>query len=114
MEITYTKKGDYLYPDLYLPEQKQVGMWGRQHGNYLREHRKLTYYSLLTSGKLNEYLVQIDTQASEMYERIIKDFAETEGVTEQLKADDMLLWVQKMNNIAARAREIVYHDLIGV
>jgi len=55
MKITYTKKGDYLYPDLYLPEQKQVGMWGRQHGNYLHEHRKLTYYSLLTSGKLNEY-----------------------------------------------------------
>lgn len=114
MEITYTKKGDYLYPDLYLPEQKKVGMWGRQHGKYLMEHKKLTYCSLLTSGKLNEYLVQTDTQAAEMYERLIKDFTESEGVTEQLKADDMLLWVQKMNNIAARAREIVYHDLIGV
>lgn len=111
---TYTQVGDYLLPDLKLPEEEQqpIGVWGQRHRRYLKEHRRATYTTLLTSGKLNSYLVVIDRQAEEMFSRLVKQMAEAEGVTEQLKADNQMEWVGRMNNIRSRAMEIVNSELI--
>jgi len=111
---TYTQVGDYLLPDLKLPEEEQqpIGVWGRRHTRYLKEHRRTTYAALLTSGKLNSYLADIDRQAEEMFSRLVKQMAEAEGVTEQLKADNQMEWVRRMNNIRNRAMEMVNNDLI--
>lgn len=111
---TYTQVGDYLLPDLKLPEEEQqpIGVWGQCHRRYLKEHRRTTYATLLTSGKLNSYLADIDRQAEEMFLRLVKGLAEKENVTEELKATDQMLWVQKMNNIRNRAMEIVNSELI--
>jgi len=111
---TYTQVGDYFLPDLILPEEetKPVGVWGQRHKHYLKEHKRTTYITLLTSGKLNSYLADIDKQAEEMFSRLVKQMTEREGVTEQLKADNQFEWVQRMNNIRSMAMEIVNTDLI--
>lgn len=111
---TYTQVGDYLLPDLKLPEEDQqpIGVWGQRHRRYLKEHRRATYAILLTSEKLNSYLSDIDRQAEELFSRLVKHMAEVEGVTEQLKADNQMEWVCRMNNIRSRAMEMVNNDLI--
>lgn len=111
---TYTQVGDYLLPDLELPEEEQqpIGVWGQRHWRYLKEHRRATYAALFTSGKLNSYLADIDRQAEEMFSRLVKQMAEREGVTEKLKADNQMEWVARMNNIRRRATEVVNKDII--
>lgn len=111
---TYTQVGDYLLPDLKLPEEEQqpIGVWGRRHRRYLKDHRRATYAALLTGGNLNSYLADIDRQAEEMFSRLVKQMAEVEGVTEQLKADNQMEWVGRMNSIRSRAMEIVNSELI--
>ena len=111
---TYTQVGDYLLPALELPEEEQqpIGLWGQRHRRYLKEHHRATYAMLLTSGKLNSYLADIDRQAEELFSRLVKQMAETEGATEQLKADNQMEWVRRMNNIRNRAMEIVNSELI--
>lgn len=114
MEITYTIQGDYLIPNLTLPEQnnREIGVWGQRHKRYLLNHHKVRYYNLLTSCKLVNYFADIDEQAENMYQLLVKQLAEKEGVTEQLKAENPMLWIQKMNNIQNRANEIVNTELI--
>lgn len=111
---TYTQIGDYLLPDLKLPEEDQqpIGVWGQRHRRYLKEHQRATYATLLTSGKLNSYLADIDRQAEELFSRLVKQMAETEGVTEELKAADPMEWVGRMNNIRNSVMEIVNAELI--
>ena len=107
---TYTKQGDYLLPNLILPAEKEtgyIGVWGQRRLNYLKHHRKVLYYNLLTSGKLHSHLADIEEQAQQLFSRLVKQYAENEGVTEQLKATDQMKWVQKMNNIRSRVTEIV-------
>ena len=114
MEITYTMQGDYLLPNLTLPEQKnkEIGIWGQRHKRYLLNHHKVRYYNLLTSCKLTDYLADINEQAENMCQLLVKQLAEQEGVTEQLKADNQMEWVGRMNNIRSRATEIVNQDII--
>ena len=111
---TYTQVGDYFLPNLELPEeeQKTIGVWGQRHRRYLKEHRRASYATLLTSGKLNGYLSDIDRQAEEMFLRLVKQMAATEGITEKLKVADPMEWVGRMNNIRNRAMEIVNSELI--
>ena len=111
---TYTQVGDYFLPDLKLPEEetKPIGIWGQRHKHYLKEHKRTTYTALLTSGKLNSYLADIDEQAEEMFSRLVNQMAEHEGVSEQLKSGNQLEWAQKMNNIRSRAIEIVNNEII--
>ena len=111
---TYTQVGDYLLPDLKLPEEEQqpIGVWGQRHWRYLKEHHRATYAILLTSGKLNSYLANIDRQAEELFSRLVKQMAEAEGVTETLKAANQMEWVGRMNSIRNRAMEIVNRELI--
>ena len=112
--ISYTLQGDYYLPDLKLPaEEKQpIGVWGQRHLRYIKQHRKAFYTNLLTSGKLNSYLADIDRQSEEMFSRLVKHMAEREGLTEQLKADNQMAWVGRMNNIRSRAMEIINEELI--
>ena len=114
MEITFTMQGDYLIPNLTLPEQKhrEIGVWGQRHKRYLLNHHKVRYYNLLTSCKLTDYLADINEQAENMYQILVKQLAEKESVTEQLKAENPMLWIQQMNNIQNRAREIVNESII--
>ena len=113
---TYTQAGDYLLPNLTIPEeeQKPIGIWGQRHARHLKQHHKILYYNLLTSGKLNAHLAEIDRQAEEMFFRLVKQMAEREGVTEQLKAQNQMEWVRRMNNIRNRAMEIVYTKVIYI
>ena len=112
--LWYELQGDYYIPCLKLPDEEQqpLGVWGQRHLRYIKQHRKVLYLNLLTSGKLNGYLVDIDKQAEDMLFRLVKQMAEREGVTEQLKADNQMEWVARMNNIRSRATEIVNHDII--
>ena len=111
---TYTQVGDYLLPDLKLPEEEQqpIGMWGQRHRRYLKEHRRATYATLLTGGKLNGYLADIDRQAEELFSRLVKQMAEAEGITETLKVANQMEWISRMNNIRNRAMETVNSELI--
>lgn len=111
---TYTQVGEYLLPNLELPEEEQqpIGVWGQRHRYYLKEHRRATYATLLTSGKLDSYLADIDRQAEEIFSRLVKQMTEVGGVTEALKADNPMEWVGRMNNIRNRAMEIVNTELI--
>ena len=111
---TYREENGYLIPNLTLPDEEQVevGVWGQQHLRYIKQHHKVRYVNLLTSGKLNGYLADIDKQAEDMFFRLVKQMAEREGVTEKLKADNQMVWVGRMNNIRSRATEIVNHDII--
>ena len=114
MNGTYTQQGDYYLPDLACPNEKEepIGIWGQRHLRYLKQHRKVLYYNLLTSGKLIDYLVDIDKQAEVMFSQLVKQMAECEDVTEQLKADNQMEWVARMNNIRNRVTEIVNMDFI--
>ena len=98
-KITYTQQGDYLLPDLKLPEQPKVeiGIWGKRHLRYIKNHHPIRYTNLLTSSKLTAYLADIDEEANEMFDRLVKQLAQREGVTEQLKAENQMLWVQRMS-----------------
>ena len=110
---TYTRVGNYLLPNLTLSEEKQsIGIWGQRHARYLKQHHKILYYNLLTSGKLNAHLAGIDRQAEDMFFRLVKQMAEREGVTEQLKAENQMEWVGKMNNILNSALEVINAKLI--
>ncbi len=113
-KITYTQQGDYLLPDLKLPEQPKVeiGIWGKRHLKYIEHYRPILYTNLLTRCELTAYLADIDEQAGDMFFRLVKQLAKQEGVTEQLKADNQIMWVQKMNNIRNRVTEIVNNELI--
>ena len=113
--LWYELQGDYYIPCLELPtekEERHIGVWGPRHRRYLKTHSKALYASLLTSGKLNGYLADIDRQADEMFSRLVKQLSEKEGVTETLKAENQMLWVQKMNNLRNAATEIVSSELI--
>ncbi len=111
---TYTLQGDYYLPNLALPaeENKPIGIWGQRHKRYLQEHKRATYTTLLTSGKLNSYLADINEQAEDMFSRLVKQMAEREGVTEKLKEENQMEWIGAMNSIRHRATEIVNSELI--
>ncbi len=111
---TYIRQGDYLIPCLTLPEEEQrfIGVWGQRHKRYLKEHKRTVYITLLTSGRLNSYLADIEEQTQERFERIVEQMKERQGVTEQLKAENQMDWVARMNNIQACAREIVDKEII--
>ena len=113
---TYSQVGDYLLPNLTLPEEKQktIGIWGQRHARYLKQHHRVIYYNYLTSGKLNAYLADINKQAEEMFSRLVKDTADKQGVTENLKATDQMAWVGKMNAIRNIATEIIMADIIFI
>ena len=111
---TYTMQGDYYLPNLTLPpeEERPIGVWAHRRREYLKQHRKILYYNLLTSGKLRSHLADIEKEAQSLFLRLVQEYAEREGLTEQLKAENPTEWVQKMNNIRSRAAESVYADLI--
>ena len=112
--IGYTLQGDYYLPDLKLPAEKEteIGLWGQRHLIYLKQSHKVLYYNLLTSGKLNSHIAEIDKQANDMFFRLVKELAEKENITEELKSNDQMLWVQKMNYIRNRVTEIVNKEII--
>ena len=114
--LWYELQGDYYIPCLVLDEEdaQPIGMWGRKHLRYIKEHRPVLHTTLLLGGKLNSHLAEIDNRATEMYDRLVKQLAEKEGITEQLKAQDQMAWVQQMNAIDAQVREIVNTELIFV
>ena len=111
---TYTTQGDYCLPNLTLPpeEERPIGVWAQRRLRYLKQHHKILYCNLLTSGKLHSHLADVEEEAQSLFLRLVKEYAEREGVTEQLKAENLTEWVQKMNNIRSRAAETVYADLI--
>ena len=112
---TYKQQGDYFIPCLTLPsaeENQPVSLWGQRHSHYLKQNHRVLYMNLLTSGKLNGYLADIDKQAEDMFFRLVKQYARADGVTETLKAEQPLEWVRRMNNICNRATEVVNNDLI--
>ena len=111
---TYHEENGYLIPNLTLPNEElvEIGLWGQRHLRYIKQHHKVRYANLLTIGKLNGYLADVDKQAEDMFFRLVKQMAEREGVTEKLKADNQMAWVARMNNIRSRATEIVNLDII--
>lgn len=112
--LWYEKQGDYFIPCISLPEEETnpIGIWGQRHLRYIKQHKRVFYANLLTSCKLNSYLVDIDEQAENLFCRLVKELSEKENVTEKLKAENQMLWVQHMNSIRNRATEIVNADLI--
>ena len=114
--LWYAKQGDYYLPELAMPpeEEQPIGVWGQRHLQYLKEQKQLVYINLLISGRLNEYLASVDEQAEDMFSRLVKEYAERQGVTERLKEENQLLWVQKMNNIQACVREVVNSEMIYI
>ena len=110
----YEQQGDYLLPCLTVPDEKEqsIGVWGQRHLRYLKEYRRATYITLLTSGRLNDYLADIDRQAQKRLFLLTKQIAEQENVNEQLKADNAMLWVQKMNEIQSRVRDMIFSEII--
>lgn len=111
---SYSQQGDYLLPNLTLPDEneRQIGVWGTSHRRYLKSNHRVIYYNLLTSGKLYNHLAEVDERAKNLFEQTVKSLAEQEQVTEKLKAENMMLWVRKMNNIRNRATEIVNEQVI--
>ena len=116
MSGTYTQVEDYLLPNLILLEQQDqsIGVWGQRHARYLKQHHKIIYMNLLASGKLNDYLVDIENQAENLFLQLVKQLTESENITEELKAKDQMEWVAQMNNVYNRAREIVNSKLIFI
>ena len=114
MKLEYVRKGDYLYPNLTIEstETRPIGIWGIRRKEYLKEHRIGLYTSLLFNGKLDSYLADIEEQAEAMFERLTIELTKLEGITEQLKEENQLLWIAEMNAVCERAVEIVNHDLI--
>lgn len=110
----HERQGDYLLPCLTVPEEEEqpIGVWGERHLRYLKEYRRGTYINLLTSGRLDAYLAEVDKQAQERFERLIEGMKQAQGITEQLKAENQLEWVQRMNNIRACEREIAEREII--
>ena len=113
---TYTLQGDYRLPNLTLPaeEKRPIGVWGQRRLQYLKQHHKILYYNLLTSGKLHSHLADVEEEAQSLFSRLVKQYAEKEGVTERLKATDQTAWVRRMNNIRERATEVVNADAVFV
>ena len=111
---TYTRQGDYLLPDIKLPEQPEyeIGVWGQRRRRFLKEHHRVLYYNMMTKCTLYPYLAEVDQQAQDMFFRLVDEMAKHEGITEQLKAADQMEWVRRMNNIQNRATEIVDAELI--
>ncbi|HJD24100.1 MAG TPA: TnpV protein [Firmicutes bacterium] len=111
---TYTMQGDYFLPDLTLPpeEKRPIGVWAQRRRWYLQQHHKILYYNLLTSGKLYSYLADVEEEAQSLFRRLVKEYAEREGVTEQLKAENPMEWVRMMNNIRERVNEVVNAEMI--
>lgn len=110
----YTMQGDYRLPNLTLPaeEERPIGVWGQRRLRYLKQHRKVMYYNLLTSGKLHSHLADVEEEAQSLFSRLVKEHAEKEGVTEQLKAADPMAWMRQMNNIRSVATEIIFEEII--
>ena len=113
---TYTMQGDYHLPNLTVEETetRPIGVWGQRRLHYLKHHRKVLYYNLLISGKLYSHLADTEEQAQDLFSRLVKEYAEKEGITEQLKVTDQMKWVQRMNNIRERVTETVYSDVVFV
>ena len=111
---TYTMQGDYCLPDLTLPPEEEwpIGVWGQRRLRYLKQHHKILYYNLLTSGKLQSHLADVEEEAQSLFLRLVKQYAEREGVTEQLKAENPMEWVRRMNNIQSRVNEIIGKETI--
>ena len=109
-------QGDYCLPNLTLPaeEERPIGVWGQRRLRYLKQHHKVLYYNLLTSGKLHSHIADVEEQAQELFSRLVKEYAEKEGVTEQLKSADQMAWVRKMNNIRSRATEVVNSEVLFI
>ena len=114
--LWYELQGDYYLPCLKLPEEEQrpIGVWGQRHLRYIKQYMKVLYINLLTNGKLNSYLADIDKQANEMFEQLVKQIATAEGVTEQLKAKNQMEWIARINNIRSRATEIIHAEYIFI
>ena len=112
----YTLQGDYRLPNLTLPaeDERPIGVWGQRRLNYLKHHRKVLYYNLLTSGKLHSHLADVEEQAQDLFSRLVKEYAEKEGITEQLKVTNQMIWMQRMNNIRERATEVVNSEVVFV
>ena len=113
---TYTLQGDYRLPNLIVEEtdSRPIGVWGQHRLNYLKHHRKVLYYNLLTSGKLHSHLADVEEQAQDLFSRLVKEYAEKESITEQLKTTDQMKWVQNMNNIRERVIETVYSNVVFI
>lgn len=113
---TYTMQGDYRLPNLTLPaeDERPIGVWGQRRLRYLKQHHKVLYYNLLTSGKLHSHLADVEEEAQILFSRLVKEYAEKEGVTEQLKATDQMAWVRRMNNIRSRVIEVVNAEVVFV
>ena len=113
---TYTTHGDYRLPNLTVKEtdSRPIGVWGQRRLHYLKHRRKVLYYNLLTSGKLHSHLADIEEQAQDLFSRLVKEYAEKEGITEQLKATNQMKWVQRMNSIQERVTETVYSDVVYI
>lgn len=115
MKITYTKVGDYYLPDLTLPPEEDtrpIGIWGKRRKQYLMNHKKAIFTIMSMNNSLNTHLADINEQAEDMFSRLVNDMAKAEGITEQMKAENQMLWVQRMNNVKNRAEEIMYTDII--
>lgn len=113
---TYTIQGDYCLPDLTLPPEKErsVGVWGQRRLRYLKQHHKILYYNLLTSGKLHSHLADVEEEAQELFFQLVKEYAKREGITEQLKAEDQMEWVRRMNIFRERVNEVVNAEMIFI
>ena len=113
---TYTRQGDYELPNLIIPSEKEIeiGVWGQRYRRHLKQHHRIRYYNLLTAGTLNEHLAEVDQQADRMFQSLVSALSEQENITEKLKANHPMEWVQKINNIRNRATEIVNSELIFV
>ena len=111
---TYTTQGNYRLPNITLPaeEERPIGVWGQRRLNYLKQHRKVLYYNLLTSGKIHSHLADVEEEAQIIFSRLVKEYAENEGINEQLKSLDQMAWVQQMNNIRSRVIEVISKELI--
>lgn len=114
MNGTYTMQGDYCLPDLTLPaeEERLIGVWAQRRRQYLKQHHKILYYNLLTSGKLHSHIADVEEEAQSLFLRLVQEYAEREGVTEQLKAENPMVWVRRMNNIREHVNEVVNTEMI--
>ena len=116
MNGTYTMQGDYCLPNFTLPaeDERPIGVWAQRRLRYLKQHHKILYYNLLTSGKLHSYLADVEEEAQSLFLRLVKEYAEREGVTEQLKAENPMEWVRRMNNIRSRVNDVVEEKIIYI